>query len=216
MSVPTSADDGNRQLNAFDPLLDNHVIIVGQRVEDRLAQVIDVVDAVHAHRGPAVRRLHRHGIAAVNAFLHQVERRRGTHVLEGVARDADALRPRGHRRLVGELAIRLHRRMQRVLVLGATAYERVGADIGDAQKLEQALDGTILAVLAVKRAVAHVGALAAQRGHQLARRVERDDLMPGFLERSTHVLAASQRKLSLERGSAHQNRNFETHVVPFR
>ena len=216
MRVPTGADDGNRQFNAFDPLLDDHMIIVGQRIEDRLAQVIDVVDAVHAHRGPAVRRLHCHGIAAMNAFLHQIERRRGTHVLESVTRDANALRPRGDRRFVGELAICLHRRMQRVLVLGATAHERVGADIGDAQKLEQALDGTILAVLAVKRAVAHVGAFAAQRGHQLARRVERDDLVPGFLERSAHVLAASQRKLSFERGSAHQNRNFETHVVPFR
>ena len=216
MSVPTGADDGNCQFNAFDPLFDDHVIVVGQRIEDRLAQVIDVVDAVHTHRRSAVRRLHRHRIAAVNAFLHQVERRRSTHVLEGVARDADALRPRGDRRLVGELAIRLHRRMQRVLILSATAHERVRADIGDAQKLEQALDGTVLAVLAVKRAVAHVGALAAQRGHQLARRVERDDLVPGFLERRAHVLAASQRKLSFERGSAHQNRNFETHVVPFR
>ena len=216
MRVPTGADDGNCQLNAFDPLLDDHMIVVGQRIENRLAQVIDVVDAVHAHRGPAVRRLHRHRIAAVNAFLYQVERRRGTHVLESVTRNADALRPRGYRRLVGELAIRLHRRMQRVLVLSATAHERVGADIGDAQKLEQALDGAVLAVLAVKRAVAHVGALAAQRRHQLARRVERDDLVPRFLERRAHVLAASQRKLSFERGSAHQNRNFETHVVPFR
>ena len=216
MSVPTSADDGNRQLNAFNPLLDNHVIVVGQRIENRLAQVIDVIDAMHAHRRAAVRRLHCHRITAVNALLHQIERRRSAHVLEGVARDADALRPRGDRRLVDELAICLHRRMQRVLVLSATAHERVGADIGDAQKLEQALDRTVLAVLAVKRAVAHVGALATQRGHQLARRVERDDLVPGFLERSAHVLAASQRKLSLERGSAHQNRNFETHVVPFR
>ena len=192
------------------------MIVVGQRIEDRLAQMVDVVDAVHAHRRTAVSRLHRHGIAAVNALLHQIERRRGTHILEGISRDADALRPRGDRRLIGELAICLHRRVQRVLVLSTTAHERIGADVGDAQKLEQTLDGTVLAVLAVKRAVTHVGALAAQRGHQLARRVERNDLMPGFLERGAYVLAASQRKLSLERGSAHQNRNFETHIAPFR
>ena len=216
MSVPTGADDGNRQLNAFNPLLDNHMIIVGKRIENRLTQVVDVVDAVHAHRRSAMRRLHRHGIASVNALFHQVKRRRCTHILEGVARDADALRPRSDRRLVGELAIRLHRRMQRVLVLRATAHKRVGPDIGDAQKLEQALDGAVFAVLAVKRAVAYIGALAAQRRHQLARRVERNDLVPGFLERSAHVLAAGQRKLSLKRGSAHQNCNFETHVVPFR
>ena len=42
------------------------------------------------------------------------------------------------------------------------------------------------------------------------------DLVPGFLKRRAHLFAAFQRKLALERASAHQHCNFHSHILPFR
>ena len=89
------------------------------------------------------------------------------------------------------------------------------ADERDVEEFEQALNGAILAVLAVQGAVAHVGTLAAQRGNEVARGIERHHLVADLFKRRAHVFAAGQGELALKRGAAHQHCNFEAHVVSF-
>ena len=123
MRIPAGAKNGNRKLDAVDPLLDVHGIVVRQRVEDGFAELFLRIHAVDAEGRPAMRGLHAHGIPAGNALFHQVERRGGAHVLEGVTRDVNTRRPR--RDAVGladELTILDERGMERVLVPRAMAH----------------------------------------------------------------------------------------------
>ena len=169
---------------------------------------------MHAESGAAVRGLDRHGVAADHALRHQIERRRRAHALERIARDEHALRPGSHAVvLTGDLAVLRQRGVERVFVPRAMAHARGRPDERNAQKLEEALDGAVLAVLAVQRVVHHVGPLAAQRGHELRVGVERHHAMPRLLERSADVLAAFQGELTLERGSSHQNRYLHVELL---
>ncbi len=213
MRVPTGAQDGHGKLDALDPLLDVDGGVVRKRVEDCLAQLLLRLHLVHAQRAAAVGRLDRHGIAAGNTLGHQVERGGRTHFLEGVSGQEHALRPGGDAVLAGQVAVFRQAGMQRILVVRAVADACGRADERNAQELQQALDGAVLAVLSVKRAVHHVGLLAAQRRHQLAVRVERHHLVAGLFQRVAHALSAFQRELALERRATHQNGNFQTHCL---
>ena len=93
IGVPARPQHGHGHLHAFDPLLDDHMLVEGKGVEDGLTQVVLAIHAMDAQGGAAMRRFHGHRETADHAVFHQVERRGGAHVLERVARDADALRP---------------------------------------------------------------------------------------------------------------------------
>lgn len=86
MGVPAGAEDGHGKLHAIDPLLDVHGLVVGQRIEHRLTQLLLAFHLVHAQGAAAVSRLHANRIPADNAIGHHVKRRGRAHALEGVAR----------------------------------------------------------------------------------------------------------------------------------
>ena len=125
------------------------------------------------------------------------------------------LRPRSDRRVAGHGAVRFHGGVQRVLVPRAAAHRSRGADEGDVQEFQEALDGAVLAMLAVQGDVGHVRPLAAQRGNQVGRGVKRHCLVAGLFQRRTHLLAAGQRKLSLERRAAISTATLSPMSLPF-
>ena len=88
------------------------------------------------------------------------------------------------------------------------------ADEWNIEELEQALNRTVFAVLAMQCVVDNVGTFAAQRGNERFSCVERDWAMTRLFESGADVLAADQRKLSLKRGSAHKYCYFCHKVFP--
>ncbi len=70
---------------------------------------------------------------------------------------------------------------QRLLRLGlvgrAPARRNAGSGVGDAEDLEQFLDGAVLAVGAVKRDERDVGPLGLEPLNQVMSRIERDDVV---------------------------------------
>ena len=151
MGVPAGAEDGHGKLHAIDPLLDVHGLVVGQRIEHRLAQLLLAFHLVNAQGAAAMGRLPRADrIPADDAVGHHIERRGRAHALESIARQVDALGPGRAALLAGQVAVLRQRRVQGVLVPSAMADARRRAHERDAEELQQTLDGAVLAVLAVQ------------------------------------------------------------------
>ena len=201
------------KLHAIDPLLDVHGLVVGQRIEHRLAQLLLAFHLVHAQGAAAVGRLHANWIPADDAVGHHIERRGRTHALESIARQVDTLGPGRAALLASPVAVLRQRRVQGVLVPSAMADARRRAHERDAEELQQALDGAVLAVLAVQGVVHHIGPLAAQRGNQIGVGVQGHHLVAGLFQRLAHHLAGGQRHLALEGLASHEHCNFHTRLL---
>ena len=135
MGVPAGAEDGHGKLHAIDPLLDVHGLVVGQRIEHRLAQLLLAFHLVNTQGAAAVGRLHADRIPADHTVGHHVERRGRAHALESIARQVDALGPRRAALLAGKVTILRQRRVQGVLVPGAMADARRRAHERNAEEL---------------------------------------------------------------------------------
>ena len=106
---------------------------------------------------------------AADRLADEVERGGRAHLLERVGGERDPRR-RGDA-LLGEevLGDRLVPRQR--------ARHHAGPGVGDAEELQQLLDGAVLAVLAVQRDVGGVGALASERRDQVGGHVERQHVV---------------------------------------
>ena len=123
------AEHAALDLDAGDELLDQHLLVVLERELDRVVQLLRREGLGDAHRRAQARRLDEHRVAEG--------------VLDGIAlpqRDVP-----GH----GD-AVVAHDRLEEVLVHAERGRGDARADVGNAGKLEQPLDGAVLAERAVE------------------------------------------------------------------
>ncbi len=143
---------------------------------------------------------------ALGRRLDDVGPRHDVAAQQHLARHHDALgaaQAGGDERLLGRRLVHRERR-------GEHARVRVG----DLHQVEQALDGAVLAALAVQRVEHDVG-LGRQGGDQaadVARHVERVDAVAALDQRARDLGAARQRDFALGRPTAHQ----DEHALTFR